>query len=63
MGHEVMNMKGVGDEVKMLVVIVIVAAVVLLAILLAMGALRPLEELVSQSSIDNILRIFGFGGK
>jgi hypothetical protein len=63
MEHGVMNMKGVGDEVKMLVVIVIVAAVVLFAILLVIGALKPLEELASQSSIDNILKIFGFGGK
>jgi hypothetical protein len=63
MEHGVTNMKGVGDEVKMLVVIVIVAAIVLFAILLAMGALKPLEELASQSSINNILKIFGFGGK
>lgn len=45
--------------IRTIIVIVIVLAVVLLGIAIAMGALGPVEELLSEQSIKNVLKIFG----
>ena len=51
-----------GMEMKTIVAILLILAVVIFSIMLATGALEPLGELMSATSIDNVLRIFGISG-
>jgi Mg2+/citrate symporter len=50
-------MKGI--DPKILVAIIIIMAVVLFSIMLATGAIKPVQDLLSKEKIADVLGIFG----